>query len=123
MASMIFLFFLVIILSFFHTLGEVLYKFSTTHFIKYVNPIQSEKKAKKIQFFILIGISIGISLIIKVFYGVLLGENPLSITAGLFLGCINIFSILFGRLFFKEKIENIQYIGLALITIGIILMV
>lgn len=123
MASMIFLLFLVIILAFFHTLGEVLYKFSTTHFIKYVNPTQSEKKAKKFQFLILIGISIGISLIIKVFYGVLLGENPLSITAGLFLGCINIFSILFGRLFFKEKIENIQYFGLGLITIGIMLMV
>ncbi|MFX0151606.1 MAG: hypothetical protein ACFFAJ_12540, partial [Candidatus Hodarchaeota archaeon] len=72
---------------------------------------------------ILITISIGISLIVKIIYGILLVTNPLSVSSGLFLGFIAIFSVIFGKIFFNEKITNHQGIGVVLIAFGIIILV
>ncbi len=71
----------------------------------------------------IIGVSLGISFIVKAIYGIVLATNPLSVSSGLFLGFIAIFSVLFGKLFFSEHISRAQGFGIVLIALGIILLV
>lgn len=124
--SLTFLFyFLTIFLAFLHTIGEALYKSSANSFLKCFKELKNKKKINwnNIKYFILICISIGISLGVKVIYGVILVNNPLFIISGLFLACITIFSFILGKVIFKEQIEKLQAVGLGLIVIGLILLV
>jgi hypothetical protein len=71
---------------------------------------------------IIIGISIMFSLSIKIIYGIVLGINPLSITVGLYLGVIAVFSVIFGKLVFYESITRHQMLGIVFIVSGIIIL-
>jgi len=113
----------VLILAIIHTLGEVLYKQVTTSFVRMRNS-RSEASFQMLSVpLVIIGVSIGISFGVKIIYGILLGSNPLSVTSGLYLGSIAIFSIIFGKLFFHEQVSLYQVLGIGLITLGIILLV
>ena len=113
----------VLVLAILHTLGEVLYKNATTSIVRMKRSPRSQFSFRIlcIPLFI-IGVSIGISLGVKIIYGILLGLNPLSVTAGLFLGSIAFFSIIFGKLFFHEQVSHYQVLGIVLIALGIIIL-
>lgn len=119
--------FLIIIpvLSIIHTLGEVLYKYGSMMFNPLDKPLEGIDYNIKEQIIplIVIGVSIGISFFVKIIYGIILVSNPLSISSGLFLGFIAIFSIVFGKFFFNEQISRYQVLGICLIAFGIIILV
>lgn len=119
------LYLLTIILALLHTIGEVLYKLSSKLFLDSFKKTEKKNRLiwERIKYFSLIGGSISISLGVKMFYGIILGKNSLSLISGLFLGFITIFSVLLGRLIFKEDIDKLQVIGMSLIIIGLILLV
>lgn len=109
----------ILVLAIIHTISEVLYKNATMQVRLYRNAgNKSALKALSIPLLVII-ISIGISLGVKIIYGILIGLNLLSVTAGLFLGFIAIFSILFGKIFFNEHVSSSQFLGIILIAIGI----
>ena len=113
----------VLVLAILHTLGEVLYKSATTSFVRMKRPPRSQFSFRMLGIpLVIIGGSIGISLGVKIIYGILLGLNPLSVTTGLFLGSIAIFSIIFGKLFFHEQVSSYQVLGIVLIALGIIIL-
>jgi len=102
----------VLVLAILHTLGEVLYKNATTSFVRLKGIPRSQFSFRTLNIPLVIkGVSIGISLGVKIIYGIFLGLNPLSVTAGLFLGSIAIFSIIFGKLFFHEQVSPYQILG------------
>lgn len=105
-----------------HVMGEVLYKIGGEKVFS--SRFKTDLGWPKFIFPVtIIVFSIGISLGIKVLYGILLGSNPLSTTASLFLGTIALFSVLFGAVFFQEKLSPVQFIGIILVVAGIILLV
>lgn len=123
--SFVYIFYLlIIILAFLHTIGEVLYKLSSKLFLNSFKKTEKKKRLiwARIKYFTLIGVSISISFGVKIFYGIILGKNSLSLISGLFLGFITIFSVLLGRLIFKEDINKLQAIGMGLIISGFILL-
>ena len=113
----------VLVLAKLHTLCEVLYKNATTSFVRLKRIPRSKFSFRTLNVpLVIIGVSIGISLGVKIIYGILLGLYPLSVTAGLFLGSIAIFSIVFGKLFFHEQVSPYQALGFVLIALGIIIL-
>ena len=60
---------------------------------------------------------------VKLIYGIILGTNPLSVTAGLFLGGIAIFSAILGKILFEEDLSTFQVAGVIFIALGIFLLV
>lgn len=115
----------ILLLAIFHAFGEVMYK---NGFMLFIKRKRSEKGNFNYFYPLIIPIlvilfSIAISLGIKVIYGIILGSNELSITAGLFLGSISIFSVIFGKFFFQEQLLRSQVFGILLIALGIILLV
>lgn len=116
---------LTIILALIHTIGEVLFKLFSKLFLNSFKKTEKKKRLiwERIKYFTLIGVSISISFGVKICYGIILGKNSLSRISGLYLGSITIFSILLGRLIFKEDINKLQAIGMGLIISGLILLV
>ncbi|MFX1517143.1 MAG: hypothetical protein ACFFC6_12645 [Promethearchaeota archaeon] len=114
----------ILLLAMIHTLGEVIYKKGSMLYVQSNLSIKDISKLSIIGFplFIII-FSIGISLGIKVIYGIILASNPLSITAGLFLGSIAIFSVFFGKVFYNEQVSSLRVVGIGMIAFGIILLV
>ncbi len=106
-----------------HTIGEVIYKKGTMPLTKKKQNSESLGFQKLIFPMIVIGFSFGISLIIKIIYGIFLGSNPFSSTTALFLGAIAIFSIILGKIFFQEQISSYQLVGIILIATGIVLVI
>ncbi len=124
--SFVYIFYLLtIILGLLHSLGEVLYKISSNLFLNSFKKTEKKKRiiSERIKYFTLIGISISISFGVKIFFGIILGKNSLAIISGLFLGFITIFSVLLGRLIFKEDIDKRQAIGMGLIISSLFLLV
>lgn len=124
--SFVYIFWLfTIILALIHTFGEVLFKSSSKLFLNSLIKTGKKKRLiwERFKYFTLIGVSISVSFGVKIFYGIILGKNSLSLISGLFLGSITIFSVLLGRLIFKEDINKLQAIGMGLIVISLILLV
>ncbi|MHA2243711.1 MAG: hypothetical protein ACXADY_01950 [Candidatus Hodarchaeales archaeon] len=114
----------ILLLATIHTLSEVMYKSGSTTFVHRIILFKEKSKLSIVLFPLsIIVISIGISLGVKVIYGIILGSNPLSITSGLFLGSIAIFSVFFGKIFFHEQVSPRQVGGVILIALGIIFLV
>jgi drug/metabolite transporter (DMT)-like permease len=105
-----------------HVSGEVLYKVGGEKLLSERRNVESVWKSNLFPIMLTL-FSISISMVVKVLYGVLLGTNPLSITAGMFLGIIALLSIIFGAIIFHEKLSIIQVIGALLVAIGIFLLV
>ena len=116
---------LILMLSIIHTSGEALYKKGAMLFVAKNAPLKDMVSYLKDQFtpLLVIGVSIGISFIVKAIYGILLVTNPLSVSSGLFLGFIAIFSVIFGKFCFGEHISRPQWLGIVLIALGITLLV
>lgn len=113
----------VLVLAILHTLGEVLYKHATTTIVRLKRTLRKQFSFRTVGIpLFIIGNSLGILLGVKIIYGILLGFNPLSVTAGLYLGLIAIFSIIFGKIFFHEQIYHSQILGIVLIASGIIIL-
>lgn len=121
--SEVVLYFFIIILALVHTFSEVIYKKGVTPIVESKKASDNYSKQTWIMIVFVVGFSIGISLCVKLLFGIILGSNPLSIISGLFLGSIAIFSFIFGYLFFDEKISRTQLIGFCFISIGIFLLV
>lgn len=106
-----------------HTVGEVLYKRGG------MSAFEDESSAKNLQSwsrFILSSIvilSLAITLVTKVLYGILLTSNPLNTTGGIYLAGVALISVLAGRTFFGERLAKGQILGFVLIAIGIIFLV
>ena len=116
---------LILILSIVHTSGEALYKKGAMLFVAKNAPLKDMVFYLKVRFtpLLVIGVSIGISFTVKAIYGILLVTNPLSVSSGLFLGFIAIFSVIFGKFFYGELISRPQWFGIVLIALGITLLV
>ena len=112
----------ILMLSIIHTFGEALYKKGSMLFVTKSSPLKCTVSYLKERFtpLFIIGVSILISFIIKAIYGILLVTNPLSVSSGLFLGFVAIFSVLFGKLYFNEHISRTRGVGIVLIRILIL---
>jgi EamA domain-containing membrane protein RarD len=122
----IFFIIFVLVLSLIHSVGEAIYKKGTMLVTKGGESRNNESlRVSKTRFIVLaiITFSIGISLAVKLVYGIILGMKPLSVTAGLFLGGIAIFSAILGKLLFKEDLSNFQGVGIIFIALGIFMLV
>ncbi len=114
----------ILLLALIHTLGEVFYKKGSMMFVQRKISIKDISKLHISGFPIsIVGVSIGFSLGVKIFYGILLGSHPLSVTGGLFFGSIAIFSVFFGKIIYQEQFSPLQLSGIVLIALGIILLV
>jgi drug/metabolite transporter (DMT)-like permease len=115
----------VLLIAIIHTLGEVIYKKGTMPFVEPKGVSQTSPSSLRTLSIpiIIIGVSFGISFGVKIIYGIILGLNPLSSTAALFLGSVAIFSVIFGKIFFNEQISPYQLFGIVLIALGIMMVV
>ena len=115
---------LILLLAAIHTFGEVIYKKGSMMFVQRNISIKEISKFTKSRLPIfIVGISIGLSLGVKIIYGIILGSYPLSVTGGLFFGSIAIFSVISGKIFYQEHFSPLQLFGIVLIALGIIFLV
>jgi hypothetical protein len=106
--------------------GEAIYKKGSMLVIregKSENNESPEVSSSRILIISVITFSIGISLAVKIVYGVILGIKPLFLTAGLFLGGIAVFSAILGKLLFEENLSSFQIVGIIFIAIGVFTLV
>jgi multidrug transporter EmrE-like cation transporter len=114
---------ILIILTFFHSISEALYKYGGMILSREVKLTLIAENKQIIASLAIIIVSLAFSFIIKVLYGILLGANYISIIAGVYLGLTALFSAFIGRAFFAETLTKFQYIGFFLIAAGIIFLI
>jgi hypothetical protein len=113
----------VISLASLHAFGEIIYKKGG------MQALSAAGKARGVGFWTklltsrLVIISLLISGVTKLLYGIVLASNPLFITGGFYLASVALFSTIGGKLVFSEKITRRQTLGFGLIAVGMILLV
>jgi hypothetical protein len=106
-----------------HAFGEIIYKKGG------MQALSVAGKARRIGFWTklltsrLVILSLLISAVTKLLYGIVLASNPLYITGGLYLASVALFSVIGGKLVFSEKITRRQILGFGLIAVGMVLLV
>lgn len=110
-------------ISFFHVIGEILFKKGGM-----VSFADSEKglDRKSWKHFLLspiVILSLFITLATKGLYGITLASNPLYLAGGIYLAAIAVFSVFGGRIIFDERVGRTQIVGFLLVAIGIVLLV
>lgn len=114
------LFVVLMLLASLHTVGEIIYKKGG------MQSLGVEKQSSNSEFLLrfitspIVVLSLLISVLVKVLYGVLLASNPLHVAGGIYLAGVAIFSAIGGKIVFDEKISKRQVGGFVLISVGII---
>ncbi|MFW9850523.1 MAG: hypothetical protein ACFFF4_15435 [Candidatus Thorarchaeota archaeon] len=113
----------VITLAFVHALGEIIYKKGGMNALRDAGRARSLGFWRRIISSPYVIASLLISGAVKLIYGIVLVENPLFITGGIYLAAVALFSVLGGKVFFEERITRRQTLGFILVAIGMILLV
>jgi len=110
-------------IAFVHVIGEILFK--KGGMVSFADSERGLDKKSWRHFLLspIVILSLFITVATKGLYGIALASNPLYLAGGIYLAAIAVFSVLAGRIVFREKLRMVQIAGFALVAIGIILLV
>ncbi|MHA1863740.1 MAG: hypothetical protein ACTSWA_08215 [Candidatus Thorarchaeota archaeon] len=106
-----------------HAFAEIIYKKGGMKALSDAGRARSLSFWRRLVTSPIVIVSLIISGVVKLLYGIVLASNPLFVTGGIYLAAVGLFSVIGGRLVFSERISQKQMIGFLFIATGMILMV